>query len=658
MPSRQHSRTRLVLYTTAAVAGAVVIAYLILPYALALWLQSMLTGQGFSDVRIHLGYPGLQQLVVHQLDLTSRRGGRTFQFSARTLQLEYDIAGLLTGRLKRLHVPEATLRVTAAVPMDQTQAVRPPAPVAIPMPGEWIAVFPLQELDVERVAIEWREDDQSPFVGTVRGTARRDTDHLQTRWTLAQENRPRYEFALDLAADGALKAALYRSVAPQAPLWRAAVSVTPDTRDTVAIHGSIEAQLKPLMPLLAPWLALPPSVTGLDGQLKATWHGIMPGTLPATGANILHGSHFTGRVLLDASVARVASMLQDGRLHLDANVESHDTTLHWRVRQPLRLSAYLNPGILAFSGNAAAPFVRTPKPLRIRAPHGLNGELAIDPSEIRITVAPATPIAIEQLQAPAAVIPALTATLMNAARVSYRPASAQWETGLVALAVKAPVIQPHYAEIGTLDDLTVSVTLGAGPLNRLPPLHVDTLAITLLGGRLQADGIHYDGKHDSRFAIDIAHLDLARVVALEQQQGIEASGLLDGQLPITLTPRALTITDGRLHAQPPGGVIRYQGTDRVREMAATNPNLKLVLNALGNYHYDKLDVGVDYAEGGELVLRLGLTGRNPDWNAGQPIHLNISINENIPILLRSLQIADDISVEVEKRMKERSRPTP
>ncbi len=634
------------------------IAYLALPYVLAVWLQSALTGQGFSDVRIHLGYPGLQQLVVHQLDLTSRRGGRTFQFSAHTMQLEYDTAGLLTGRLKRLHVPEATLRVTAAAPMDQTRAVRPPAPVTIPMPGEWIAVFPLQELDVDRVVIEWREDDQSPFVGTVRGTARRDTDHLQTRWTLAQNSRPRYEFEFDLAADGALNAALYRSVAPKAPLLRATVSVTPEARDAVAIHGSLDAQLKPLMPLLAPWLALPPSVTGLDGQLKANWHGTMPGTLPATGVSILHGSHFTGRVLLDVSVARAASMLQDGQLHLDAGVESHDTTLHWRIRQTLRLSAYLNPGLLAFSGNAAAPFVRTPKPLLIRAPHGLSGELAIDPTEVRITVAPATPIVIEQLQAPAAVVPALTATLTRAARISYRPASAQWETGLVALTMQAPIIQPHYAEIGTLDDLTVSAVLGAGPLNRLPPLNIEESAVTLLGGRVQAHGIRYDGRHDSQFAIDIAHLDLARVVALEQQQGIEASGLLDGHLPVTFTPRGLIITDGRLQAQAPGGVIRYQGTDRVREMAATNPNLKLVLNALGNYHYDKLDVGVDYAEGGELVLRLGLTGRNPDWNAGQPIHLNVSINENIPILLRSLQIADDISVEVEKRMKERSRPTP
>jgi hypothetical protein len=65
---------------------------------------------------------------------------------------------------------------------------------------------------------------------------------------------------------------------------------------------------------------------------------------------------------------------------------------------------------------------------------------------------------------------------------------------------------------------------------------------------------------------------------------------------------------------------------------------------------------VDYAENGELALRLALAGRNPGWNKGQPINLNVNISENIPTLLRSLRLADDISIELEKWLKERSRP--
>jgi hypothetical protein len=300
--------------------------------------------------------------------------------------------------------------------------------------------------------------------------------------------------------------------------------------------------------------------------------------------------------------------------------------------------------------------VRTPKPVVIRAPRGLSGELLIAPSEYRITIAPRAMLVVEQLRAPAASVETLSATLTRAARASFRPASGQWESGGLAVSVTAPAIQPQFAEIGALESLVVRAALGAGPLTRLPSLTVDEAAVTVLGGRVEARDIRYDGAHDSQFAVDIAHLDLARVVALEQQQGIEASGLLDGRLPVTLSARGVRIADGQLHARPPGGVIRYQGTEGVREMAASNPNLKLVLDALGNYHYDKLDVGVDYAENGELALRLALAGRNPGWNKGQPINLNVNISENIPTLLRSLRLADDISIELEKRLKERSRP--
>jgi len=654
MPTRQRSRARLALFATAALVGLAAIAYAALPLVLAAWMQAVLTDHGFSHVRIRIGYPTLHQLRVHLLELTSQRGGRTYRFSARDLQVDYDTQGLASGRVRRLHVPDAALHVVAAAPPMKETSV--PLIVPVPMPGEWIAAFPLQALDVDRCNIEWSEEHQPGFTAVVRGEVRRDAEHLNTRWTLTQDGHARYEFALDLTADGALNTTLLQSSAPQTPLLRATVTVAPQDRETVAINGSAEAQLKPLMPLLAPWLAIPPTVSGLDGRLKASWHGKMPAALTLATGNILRGSSIEGSVLLDARVARAGSILQDGRLYLDASFNSHDASLHWRIRDNLQLSAYLNPALLSIPSSPNVPFVRTPKPLVIRAPHGLSGELTITPAEYRITAAPRTSFVVEQLHAPIALIATMTATLTHVTRVNYHPASGEWETGGLALTVTAPAIQPQYAEIGAFEDLAVSATLGAGPLTRVPPLLIGEAAVTLLGGRVTTRALRYDGIHESPFDIEIAHLDLARVVALEQQQGIEASGLLDGHLPVTLTPRGLSIADGKLSAQPSGGVIRYQGTDRVREMAATNPNLKLVLNALANYQYDKLDVGVDYAEGGELVLQLALTGRNPNWNAGQPIHLNVSITENIPILLRSLRLADDISVELEKRMKERSRP--
>jgi hypothetical protein len=190
----------------------------------------------------------------------------------------------------------------------------------------------------------------------------------------------------------------------------------------------------------------------------------------------------------------------------------------------------------------------------------------------------------------------------------------------------------------------------------LPPITVDDATVTLLGGRLRARGVRYDSKSETNhFAIDLENLDVARIVAMERQFGVEASGALDGHLPFSVTPRGITIAGGQLRAPPPGGVVRYTPNEAARAMAASNPSVKLVQDALSNYHYTKLEADVDYSETGDLALRVAMAGQNPDWNAGQPINLNINLTDNIPMLLRSLRLADDISEQVEKRVLERSK---
>jgi hypothetical protein len=60
-------------------------------------------------------------------------------------------------------------------------------------------------------------------------------------------------------------------------------------------------------------------------------------------------------------------------------------------------------------------------------------------------------------------------------------------------------------------------------------------------------------------------------------------------------------------------------------------------------------VTTDYKPGGDLVLQVRLEGNNPQWQEGQPVHLNLNLEENIPTLLRSLQLSSEISEQVEKR---------
>ena len=86
-------------------------------------------------------------------------------------------------------------------------------------------------------------------------------------------------------------------------------------------------------------------------------------------------------------------------------------------------------------------------------------------------------------------------------------------------------------------------------------------------------------------------------------------------------------------------------------MANNNPSMNILLQALGNLNYEVLKVNADSTLDGDLTLKVALKGRNPDWQSGRPIHLNLRLEENIPKLLRSLHLADDINTRVQEHYR-------
>jgi hypothetical protein len=88
-------------------------------------------------------------------------------------------------------------------------------------------------------------------------------------------------------------------------------------------------------------------------------------------------------------------------------------------------------------------------------------------------------------------------------------------------------------------------------------------------------------------------------------------------------------------------------------LAEANPSVKMVVEALSNFQYQVLDVTSDYKPGGDLNLQIRLEGENPDWQEGQPVHLNLNLEENIPALLRSLQLSGEITERVREQYQDK-----
>jgi hypothetical protein len=164
-------------------------------------------------------------------------------------------------------------------------------------------------------------------------------------------------------------------------------------------------------------------------------------------------------------------------------------------------------------------------------------------------------------------------------------------------------------------------------------MHLQEFSAVLLGGTLSADEAVYDPEAErNEFTLRFAGLRLADVVTLVAYEGVNASGAVSGEIPLTIDASGVEVKAGRLAADAPGGLIRYQGA-----VAGGNAALNLVNQALSNYRFDNLQSSVDYTPDGELVLGMQLQGSNPDMNNGQRINLNLNLSNNVVDLLESLQ---------------------
>lgn len=611
--------------------------YLTLPIFLATWLQHFLTVQGFTQVQLEFDRPGLRSMRMRELTMTRELGNQRWVFSARNIEIEYFLGEALKGRIHSLRIPHAWLDITSLL----RESDRAPQVTAMPVPAHWVNALPLDVLIVENTEIDWRTGDSVTRHARLRGQARQENGKLRSRWSL---NIPdEVELELDIDTEGKLSGVLYRSNAPIPSLIRADVVITPQVNNRIAVQGTLQAELDPLALLFAAWL--PKSMQPINGSLRMVWTGEAPTQLSSS-------TGFNGTLDLTLSDLRVGTILKDGNLQAHMNLSKRTNSWDWRLRESSRLSLQLNPVVLAIGDSVVDKgLVPGVKPMIIRPATGMTGELTFNPTGWDLTLAPGK-LSIEHVHTPDMRIAKLNLSSLNRIHLRNGPA---WSSKGLYLTLSAPKVQPELAAFGDIENFSLKTHVAAGHLAALPALHIEAIDMLLLGGKVSGRDIQYSrAKSRNEFTLEIKGLDLARVVALEQQQQIEASGTLDGKLPFVLTRTGIRIADGALHASPAGGVIRYHATESIKAMAAANSNLKLAVQAFSNYHYQKLDVGVNYAENGDLNLVVAMSGRNPDWNSGQPINLNINLAENVPMLLRSLRSGDDIGAQFQKHADERA----
>ena len=191
----------------------------------------------------------------------------------------------------------------------------------------------------------------------------------------------------------------------------------------------------------------------------------------------------------------------------------------------------------------------------------------------------------------------------------------------------------------------------------VPTFSFRTLNTHLLGGVVSLSDLAIDPSATIHEAtVQVKGMDLNEVLRLEQQEAVQGTGILDGTIPLSISGKEVTVQQGFLQCRPPGGTLQFEvDEETASSWAKTQPNLDLILNSLNNYHYSRLEVGVNYAKNGILNLATKLEGKNPDFRNGVPIRFNLNIEENIPALLKSLSLVQDLEENIQNLLSEENK---
>jgi hypothetical protein len=189
-------------------------------------------------------------------------------------------------------------------------------------------------------------------------------------------------------------------------------------------------------------------------------------------------------------------------------------------------------------------------------------------------------------------------------------------------------------------------------------LTLQALQARFLGGQITTSSnskINFT-QAQQQLTLQLKAIDLQQIFEQYPESDLSGSGYLSGVLPLTLSDKGVSVTDGQLAAEN-GGVIRYR-SPKAAALASSAIGMAMMVKALDDFHYTLLKTTADYDTSGKLLLGVSLEGKNPQIENGRPVHLNIHLEENVPALLTSVQLSGQISDGIQKRIEQKQRRQP
>ena len=173
----------------------------------------------------------------------------------------------------------------------------------------------------------------------------------------------------------------------------------------------------------------------------------------------------------------------------------------------------------------------------------------------------------------------------------------------------------------------------------------------MLQGTVSSPKIRYDlNKQQGDFTVSVRGVDLATLVNLMKVKGMHASGRISGDIPVSIREGEISVGNGILYNDPPGGEISYTSA-KVKAAGLSEYAIK----AIRDFRYTSLKSTAQYAPSGQLSLAVSLQGISPELDSSRPVHFNINIEQNLRTLLQGLRYSKGLSEKLDKRVQQRYR---
>ena len=229
--------------------------------------------------------------------------------------------------------------------------------------------------------------------------------------------------------------------------------------------------------------------------------------------------------------------------------------------------------------------------------------------------------------------------------------------GLIRLDSLAPVASASW-QLLTFEKLAAGTVIRDGTLAFRPKLDgsIELLSAraSWAGGTVEAAGVLGSADETQGVTVQLAEIDLGAVVAIAEIEDLAVIGRFGGELRIRTDGERVWVYGAKLVTTQDGGAIRYQPGQVPAALGGGNTSVGAVLAALENFQYDTLSIGFEGELDGKIDVTVRLRGRNPGFQRGRPVELNLDFSGDVGQTVRAALFPFQISDAIQRRLSARA----